>query len=224
MILLLLLAIVFENASFFIPITLITAKRQLADYESGVNTSQQSELSIHGTLDSLTRSCVEMETSANMEGARREMWKQRVRGLADEVYQLRTAFTRAQQQNPHSAYSQQASAAAVRNELFGRSANGERAQLSAVDSFARQNDSLNRSHHMMDELHEMGSRALDSLRVQRGTLKGAHRKALDVANILGMSNSLMKMIGREDQTNAMITYGCMIFSVLVVVTIWWYFR
>ena len=150
----------------------------------------------------------------------------RIKGLTDEVYVLRTSFTRAQKQNPHSSYSQQASAAAIRSQLFDRSArgDGERAQMSAVDSFAQQQDSLGRSHAMMDDLQEMGTRALDSLRVQRGTLKGAHRKALDMANILGMSNALMKMIGREDQTNAWITYACMVFSIIVVFTVWWYFR
>lgn len=51
-------------------------QRQLADYESGTNTSQQQELSIHQTLDNLTRSCNEMDLAANMEGARSAMWKQ----------------------------------------------------------------------------------------------------------------------------------------------------
>lgn len=139
---------------------------------------------------------------------------------------MRTAFTRAQKQNPHSSYSQQASAAAIRSQLFERSTSSEdgRAAASAIDAFARQQDSLSRSHAMIDDLTLMGTRALDSLRVQRGTLKGAHRKALDMANVLGMSNALMKLIGREDQTNAAITYGCMIFTVIVVLAMWYYVR
>ena len=40
---------------------------------------------------------------ANNEGARRDMWKQRIRALADEAHVLRTAFTRAQRTNPHSS-------------------------------------------------------------------------------------------------------------------------
>jgi Golgi SNAP receptor complex protein 2 len=77
---------------------------------------------------------------------------------------------------------------------------------------------------MVDELHEMGTKALQSLGTQRNTLKNAHRKALDVANILGMSSSLLKIIERTDKVNAYVVYGCMVFTVLVVVLIWWYIR
>lgn len=203
--------------------SVLQVQSQLSAYESGANTSQQAELSIHQTLESLSRSVAEMELASNNEGARRDMWKQRIRALADEAHVLRTAFTRAQRTNPHSSYSQQAEAAAIRSQLFeGRSASSS--SMSAVDSFARQQDSLQRSHGLIDELHEMGTSALDSLRTQRATLKGAHRKALDMANVLGMSSSLMKIIGREDQTNAWITYACMIFTVIVVLALWWFWR
>ena len=201
----------------------LQVQQQLGEYESGANTSHQVELSIHASLESLGRSVAEMDLAANNEGARRDMWKQRVRAMADELHVLRTAFTRAQKHNPHSSYSQQAEAAAVRSALFsGHSTSAP--SMSAVDSFARQHDSLQRSHTLIDELQEMGTSALDSLRTQRGTLKGVHRKALDMANILGMSGSLMRLIGREEQTNAWITYACMILTVVVVLGIWWYWR
>lgn len=209
--------------------SVLQVQQHLAEYESGANTSQQAELSIHHTLEALARTLGEMDQATNNEvGGRKDMWKQRVRALGDEVHLVRTAFTRAQKHNPHSSYSQQAEAAAVRSQLFSGAAsmnpNGGSSSMSAVDSFARQQDSLSRSHSLIDELQEMGTSALDSLRSQRATLKGAHRKALDMANVLGLSGSLMKMIGREEQVNAWITYACMILTVIVVLGIWWYWR
>jgi Golgi SNAP receptor complex protein 2 len=202
----------------------LTASAALASYESGADSSQQAELRLHQTLESLGRACAEMDQAANTEpGSRRDMWRARVRGLQDELAVLRTAFTRAQRQNPHSSLSEQAASAAIRSQLFeGRST--QPSTLSAVDSFARQHDSLTRSNRFVDELAVMGSSALDSLRAQRSTLKGAHRKALDMANTLGMSNALMRIIGREDQVNAWITYGCMLFTVIVVLALWWFWR
>jgi len=204
-----------------------TLQQQLSSYESGASLSHSAELAIQHGLDSLARSCGEMELAANKEGARREMWKQRIRGLQDEVHMMRASFTRAQQSNPHSAMNQAAASQAVRDELFaGRSSSSSSTTTnpSAIDSFVRQHDSLERSHRMMDDLQEMGARALDSLRSQRTTLKGAHRKAMDVANVLGMSGALMKVIGREDQMNAWVTYGCMILTVIVVLLLWWCVR
>jgi hypothetical protein len=61
------------------------SQRQLAEYESGVNTTQPQELSIHQTLDHLTRSCNEMELAANLEGTRSAMWKQSVHGMQPRV-------------------------------------------------------------------------------------------------------------------------------------------
>jgi Golgi SNAP receptor complex protein 2 len=70
----------------------------------------------------------------------------------------------------------------------------------------------------------MGASALSSLHTQRGHLKGAHRRALDVLNTLGLSSSLMRVIERKEGVNAAITYGCMVLTVCIVIFMYVYYR
>lgn len=199
----------------------LDASAALSAYESGQDASQQCEMSLHTMLDTLQRDCGEMDRAANNEGARREMWRARVQGLKDEHAQLLAAFTRARQKNPHSSFSEQR----TREQLFsGRSSAAQQASVSAMQHHITQGDSLARSNRFVDDIQNMGEQALNSLRNQRATLKNAHRKAFDMANTLGMSNSLMRLIGREDSTNAYITYACMLLTLIVVFALWCFVR
>jgi Golgi SNAP receptor complex protein 2 len=141
------------------------------------------------------------------------------------VYSLRTSFTRAQSHNPHSSYSQQSAAAATRRELFERSASSSDAGARAeMDAHVREGDALGRSHRAIDDMSTMGNSALASLRTQRATLKSAHRKAMDMVNTMGLSQSIMKLIGREEHISAWITYAGMIVTLGVVAGIWYFIR
>ena len=68
-----------------------------------------------------------------------------------------------------------------------------------------------------------GSNILNNLKEQRVTLKGAHKKILDVANTLGLSNTVMRLIERRTSQDKFILYGGMIFTCVIMFLIWKYF-
>lgn len=57
----------------------------------------------------------------------------------------------------------------------------------------------------MESLHEQGS-----------TLKGIHKKVLDVASSLGMSSTVMRMIDRRHEGDKYILFGGMILTCLIM--------
>ncbi|NXG68023.1 GOSR2 protein, partial [Baryphthengus martii] len=54
-----------------------------------------------------------------------------------------------------------------------------------IDETLQFNESLQNAHRGMDDLIGSGTHILQGLRDQRVTLKGTHKKILDVANMLG---------------------------------------
>ena len=48
------------------------------------------------------------------------------------------------------------------------------------------------------------------------------RKLLDAAQILGISDSLMKVIGKRAMVDKVIVYGGMIIIVLIIFVGWWF--
>lgn len=182
----------------------------------------------------------------------------RLTELSAKCSEYRTAFNRT-----HTALHSARSLQQTRAELLS-GGSSQRPNLNRIETYSRTHESLQRSNEMMDDLQEMGTKALASLNQQRGTLKvtngtgrrenmrkktctmhsitcyrlmcvvpsvslcacgqNAHRKALDVANILGLSSSLLKIIERKEGVNAWITYGCMVLTVAIVLFVYFYIK
>ncbi|KAJ6660626.1 hypothetical protein lerEdw1_017623 [Lerista edwardsae] len=66
-----------------------------------------------------------------------------------------------------------------------------------IDETLQYNESLQNAHRGMDDLIGSGSSILQGLRDQRVTLKGTQKKILDVANMLGLSNTVMRLIEKR---------------------------
>jgi golgi SNAP receptor complex member 2 len=96
------------------------------------------------------------------------------------------------------------------------------AQAVAVDSLLSERASLSHSAGLIDEYTSLASNVLSSIKSQRGTLKSAHKKALDVATSLGLSSTLMRMIERRTTSDKILVYGGMIFLLLLTVIMWWF--
>ena len=63
-----------------------------------------------------------------------------------------------------------------------------------------------------------GRSALLAMTGQRETLKGAHKKALDVLSRLGVSESLLRVAERRARTDRVLAYGGIV-SVCAVVAV-----
>ncbi len=92
-----------------------------------------------------------------------------------------------------------------------------------IDAALQHNNSLYASHRNMDDLLNSGSNILGNLREQRHTLKGAQKKILDVANYLGLSNTVMRLIEKRAYQDKFILYGGMILTCIIMFLVWRYF-
>lgn len=60
---------------------------------------------------------------------------------------------------------------------------------------------------------------MDSLRSQRDTLKGAHKRVIDIANTLGLSNATIRLIERRVKQDKFILIGGMLITTFVIVIV-----
>lgn len=94
----------------------------------------------------------------------------------------------------------------------------------AVDALVAERASLDSSHRLMDELSSVAGSVMSSLRSQRGVMKSAHKKVLDVSSVLGLSNTVMRLIERRTVADRMLVYGGMVFIMLLLALVWWLTR
>ena len=64
---------------------------------------------------------------------------------------------------------------------------------------------------------------LGALGEQKERLKGAQHKMLDLLNSIGVSASLLRVIDRRQRMDAMLVYGGMVFTVLLLLFVWMFF-
>ncbi|CAH2099872.1 unnamed protein product [Euphydryas editha] len=92
-----------------------------------------------------------------------------------------------------------------------------------VDYLAQEQNSLQNSHRNVDEMLHTGSNILDTLRYNRETLKGAHRRLIDLANTLGLSNATISLIERRVSQDKYVLFGGMFVTLAVIVIVIIYF-
>lgn len=92
-----------------------------------------------------------------------------------------------------------------------------------IDYGLQHHNSMNNAHQGVDEMLMTGSNVLENLRSQRGKLKGAHKRLLDLGNTLGLSNQTMKMIEQRVVEDKYLMYGLMIFTTLIMILVIYYF-
>ncbi|KAG8373979.1 hypothetical protein BUALT_Bualt11G0082600 [Buddleja alternifolia] len=106
-----------------------------------------------------------------------------------------------------------------RAELLGR-ANGDTHVLRIFDEEAQAMESVRRSSRLLEDSFATGVAILSKYSEQRDHLKRAQRKALDVLNTLGLSNSLLRIIERRNRVDKWIKYAGMLFSVIILFIFW----
>ncbi|KAF3962235.1 hypothetical protein CMV_013226 [Castanea mollissima] len=106
-----------------------------------------------------------------------------------------------------------------RAELLGR-ANGESHILRIFDEEAQARQSVRSSARMLEEASLTGEAILSAMSGSRERLKNAQRKALDVLNTVGLSNSVLRLIERRHRVDNWIKYAGMILTLVIVFIIW----
>ncbi|KAK7078227.1 Golgi SNAP receptor complex member 2 [Halocaridina rubra] len=83
-----------------------------------------------------------------------------------------------------------------------------------LDHELQHHDKLKNANRDVDDLLGAGSSILQGLRDQGSTLKGAHKRVLDLANTLGLSNTVMRMIERRSTQDKYILFAGMVIVLL----------
>lgn len=92
----------------------------------------------------------------------------------------------------------------------------------SMDAALQHNTKLNDAHREMDNLLGHGSSILTNLKEQRFTLKNAHKRILDIANTLGLSNTVMRFIERRTTQDKYILYTGMVVTCIIMFLAWKY--
>lgn len=163
-------------------------------------------------LEELARQLDVLESLVGQERpAQREDWRRKLGELRSERDFLRDQLGKFDQ--GRRKVSQEAR---EREELLAR----RHAALpaSAMDSYAEEGSSLLRSRRMVGDYLQTGQASLANLVEQRSRLKNAHRKVLDMANILGLSNSILRVADKREAVDRLMVLGG------IIVTsgfLWW---
>ncbi|MEQ2286910.1 Golgi SNAP receptor complex member 2 [Ameca splendens] len=167
------------------------------------------ENELQARIDQIFNHLERLEILASKEPPnRRQNAKLRVDQLKYDVQHLRTALQNLQ----HRRYTREAQER-EREELLSRTFTTNDADTSIhIDEAIQLNTGLHNAHQGMDNLLGSGSSILNGLRDQRSTLKGTHRKMLDVANMLGLSNTVMRLIERRATQDKFIMVGGMLLT------------
>ncbi|XP_050309323.1 probable Golgi SNAP receptor complex member 2 [Anthonomus grandis grandis] len=88
-----------------------------------------------------------------------------------------------------------------------------------IDYSVQHQNSLHNAHRGVDEMLYTGSNTLDSLRSQRSTLKGAHKRIIDMANVLGVSNHTMRLIEKRVSEDKVVFAGGVLTTFVVIILV-----
>lgn len=178
---------------------------------------------MHSKLLDLQRTSREMDALFRMQAMGSTangqlLWKRKVEQVAEEADHLRTAFDRQASRERRKQIEEQ-----ERAELLARRSNAPNWQ-SEMEAEAAVRGNVSNSRRILDEAFETGTAILGSMSSQRDTLKAAQRKALDVINSVGLSDSLLRVIDRRQRMDRWITYGGMVLATCLLIGMWWWLR
>ena len=195
----------------------LTVNEQLQALESGQDTSVGLQSLISQNLNALAREVQELEgLLAAVAPGSRGLWRKKITQLTDESASLRHALGK----YASSRSAQQRELEEREALLAGGRCGGEHA-IDINGFAAHESRRLHESDSAIDGLTGNATAVLDQLGQQRGALKGVHKRVLDLATTLGVSNSVMKMIERRQFLDKLIVYGGML---LVLALLWFVHR
>ncbi|KAI3447349.1 hypothetical protein Pfo_004014 [Paulownia fortunei] len=144
----------------------------------------------------------------------RDLWKRKVEQVSEEAESFRASLDKYL-----SRHQKRIQEAQERAELLGRSS-GDSHVLRIFDEEAQAMESVHRSSRLLEDTFATGVAILSKYSEQRDHLKRAQRKALDVLNTLGLSNSLLRLIERRNRVDKWIKYAGMVLTIIILIIFW----
>ncbi|PHU30845.1 Membrin-12 [Capsicum chinense] len=179
--------------------------------------SEQSFDAVRNDIAQIQFLCSEMEILWRSISAKsqRDLWKRKVEQVAEEADSLKASLDKY-----NLRHQRRMQEARERAELIGRTNGDSSHVLRIFDDEAQAMQSARRSSRMMEETLATGVAILSKYSEQRDRLKRAQRKAFDVLNTLGLSNSVMRLIEKRNRVDRWIKYAGMVLTIAILIFIW----
>lgn len=147
--------------------------------------------------------------------SQRDLWKRKVEQIAEEADSLKESLDKYYTRNQRRTQE-----ARERAELLGR-ASGESSHILRIfDEEAQAMQSARNSSRVLEESYATGLAILAQYAGQKERLKRAQRKALDVLNTVGLSNSVLRLIERRSRIDQWIKYVGMFLTIVILIAFW----
>lgn len=187
-----------------------------------IQTSTSLSRDMHSKLRELQKVSQQIESQWRIlvvqeNSSKRDIWKRKVEQVVEECDQFRVSLERFKSRETRRQAEER-----DREELMQRVTSDDEFRLlvNQYDAEAGAKMSLQRSGGMVDDLLAHGASVLGALGEQKERLKGAQHKMLDLLNSIGVSASLLRVIDRRQRMDAMLVYGGMLFTVVLLLIIW----
>lgn len=150
--------------------------------------------------------------------AQREVWKRKILELRENIKSLRRlGEDHDRKMNANLRHQRE------RDELLRR--RKQRTTHSNIDekdmsNLADEAQSLQQSQFIVSDLIGSGEASLNALIDQRQKLGAVTRALMNIGNLLGLSQSTMRIIERRDITDAYLVFGGMIVTCIVLYLVW----
>ncbi|KAM7526211.1 hypothetical protein LguiA_016113 [Lonicera macranthoides] len=187
------------------------------EFSSSSLDSPELSFSVQRDISQIQSLCSDMDRLWRSVPAKsqRDLWKRKVEQVAEEADSLKESLDRYFQRHQRRMQEVQ-----ERAELLGR-ANGDSSHVLRIfDEEAQAMQSARNSSRMLEEATATGVAILSKYSEQRDRLKRAQRKALDVLNTLGLSNSVLRLIERRNRIDKWIKYAGMVFTIVILFVFW----
>lgn len=171
------------------------------------------EQEIEQNLEKVSSNCDRLTILINKEPPQKKQSARiKVDQLTYDLRHLKTGFSNYQHRKMMREQEER-----EREELLNRRFTTNSGETSImIDHALQHNTSLQNADRGISDLLSSGSSILTSLRDQRLTLKGAHKRILDIASTLGLSNTVMRLIDKRATQDKWIVFGGMIVTCIIM--------
>lgn len=195
------------------------------------NVSSASSAEISNLNGQLSASFVTLQTTTkNLDNmlmreinqAKRQIGKEKLSRLNEEVKGLEQEWNTLKKKHSEKVVSKN-----ERNELLEQrnrsSLQRDQETTILMDHGIVQRESLDRASNRMDEFITLGQTVLQNLQQQQATLKGTRKKLLDIANQLGLSQHVIRLIERRSKEDTYILVAGIVITLLIMWLVIYYF-
>mmetsp|Transcript_20711 Transcript_20711/g.30645 ORF Transcript_20711/g.30645 Transcript_20711/m.30645 type:complete len:208 (-) Transcript_20711:34-657(-) len=190
------------------------AKKLVYDIEVQINHVEKGRASsedVESSLERLSSLLDDLDDLAKKERpSQRENWRRKLKELTGQKDFLDDQLSRYLKRINRKGRERR-----ERDELMAR--RNSSLSSGAANDYSQENSSLLRSSKMVGEYLYTGREALSNLIGQKYRLKNVQRKVFDIANLMGLSNSILKMSEKREKIDKIIIFVGM---VLITCLLW----